>query len=405
MLPETTETSIIEENGTLLVVPSLKEPKMLPAFFNPKGRFVRNVSIVCYNAFCKAYSKSKISFADSLAGIGARGLRVAKEVPDSETVVINDMNPRALALARKSAEMNSITEKCLFSNEEACSFLSSRRLIGGERFDIVDVDPFGTPSPFVDCALRAVGNGGLLSLAATDSAVLCGVYPQVAQMKYNGTSLRTDYSHEIGLRLIFGLAAAAAMRLETGIAPIFCHHNMHYFRAYCLVKVGNRHSRENERDMGFVKHCFSCGYRSTLGREEFFSSRLRAKQDGGDDSSLNSKNVMDFGICPSCSKRRLRYGGPLWIGKIQSREFIDKCKEFQELPMLFDPYELDLPLYYDLTTISQQMGTRTPRIDEVISKLREAGRQASRTRLNPQAIRTDAPLEEIRSAMKGLLDR
>lgn len=36
------------------------------------------------------------------------------------------------------------------------------------KFDVVDVDPYGSPSPFVDAAVQCVADGGLLMVTATD---------------------------------------------------------------------------------------------------------------------------------------------------------------------------------------------------------------------------------------------
>ncbi|SRR5579875_645190 len=387
---------IVEEGGVSLLVPDSLDPQKLPAFFNPKGKLVRDVSIVCYGAFASSGAKN-VSFADSLAGIGARGLRVARSVESVSQVFMNDVNPSAIALAKKSCEMNHLESKCTFSTSEVCSFLVSREGIR-DRFDIVDVDPFGTPSPFVDCAIRSVSDDGLLSLAATDSAVLCGVYPAVAERKYLGRSLRTDYAHEVGIRLIFGLLAMTAMRLETGIVPLFSHHDMHYFRAYAKIKVGNTHSRENERCIGFITHCFNCGFRATLPKEEILdpSSSTRKK---GANSKYPSNHAR--GVCPACSKQALKLGGPLWIGNIQSKTFVESCSKISGM-QIFGEGELDIPLYYDLTFISQSLAVRTPRINDVISRLREAGHLAGRTRLNPQGVRTDASIAQVRSAVKEL---
>ena len=41
-------------------------------------------------------------------------------------------------------------------------------------FDVVDLDPYGTPSLLLEPAVEAVADGGLLCVTATDTAVLCG---------------------------------------------------------------------------------------------------------------------------------------------------------------------------------------------------------------------------------------
>jgi tRNA (guanine26-N2/guanine27-N2)-dimethyltransferase len=379
-------TRTIVEGSTSLIVPALDEPKKFPSFFNSRGRFVRDISMVCYSAYASTKNKKDLTFADSLSGSGARGIRVANEVPEFSKVILNDISSTSISLARRSADLNGVSSRCKFSAKEVCSFLSSRIEIDGERFDAVDVDPFGTPSPFIDSALRSLKDGGLLSVSATDSGVLCGVYPKVALRKYLGLPLRTEYSHEVGMRLLFGLISMTAMRFELSIVPVFCHHDMHYFRAYSVVLVGNKNSIENESNIGFILHCFRCAYRTLVKRDEFFSG-------GREESKLSFK-------CPSC-KSALRIGGPLWIGLIQSSNFVKSCSEATRMPIF--EQELDTPTYYDLSEISDIMGIRTPKITDVISKIRSAGHSASRTRLNPKAIRTDAEIPEIRAALKALV--
>jgi tRNA (guanine26-N2/guanine27-N2)-dimethyltransferase len=400
-------STLYQEGKTALAVPSLDEPKMIPAFFNPRGKFVRDISLVCYSAYSseKRAKGSDFTFADSLAGTGARGIRVANEVTLVDTVFLNDINSRALEFAKKSAKLNALGNKCVFSHSEVCSFLTSRIQNEGERFDFVDVDPFGTPSDYIDSALRSVKDGGMLSLTATDSALLCGVYPKVALRKYLGLSLRTDYCHEVGMRLLFGLASQMAMRLETGIEPIFCHHDMHYFRVYLSIKVGNSYSKENEKKIGFILHCFGCGYRSIISRDQFFSLRQDSRMGKRNDSDNMQPGSLPL-ICPNCGKGspekggRLGIGGPLWIGRIQSPEFLSRCREISKESLFAE--ELDLPLYYDLTSIHLKKGTSMPKITTVLEKLKSLGFLASRTHLNPNALRTDAKMEVLQKAVLEL---
>ena len=74
------ELAEIVEGSTRLLVPkeslSEKVPPKEPAFFNPRARVSRDFSIISYSAFLKNFRGPKI-FLDSLAGIGARSIRVA----------------------------------------------------------------------------------------------------------------------------------------------------------------------------------------------------------------------------------------------------------------------------------------------------------------------------------------
>ena len=120
-LVETTEgrTKLIVPKDSLIV----NAPPKQPAFFNPRARLSRDFSIIAYSTFLQNFKGPKI-FLDSLAGIGARSIRVANEIDSIERVFINDINPNAIEIATRSAKLNNVT-KCDFSENEACRFLSS----------------------------------------------------------------------------------------------------------------------------------------------------------------------------------------------------------------------------------------------------------------------------------------
>ena len=81
-------------------------PPKEPAFFNPKAKLSRDFSIIAYGAFLKIFEGPKI-FLEGLSGIGARGLRVANELK-VDNVIINDLNPSALELAKYSGKLNNL---------------------------------------------------------------------------------------------------------------------------------------------------------------------------------------------------------------------------------------------------------------------------------------------------------
>ncbi|HKC79448.1 MAG TPA: tRNA (guanine-N1)-methyltransferase, partial [Nitrosopumilaceae archaeon] len=165
------ETKLLVPKDSLLV----NAPPKQPAFFNPRARISRDFSIIAYSTFLQNFKGPKV-FLDSLAGIGARSIRVANEIESIEKVFVNDVNPKAIEIAIRASELNNVT-KCDFSENEACRFLSlhSKRDTRGA---IVDIDPFGSPTRFLDCGIRATSHGGLLSVTATDLPVLHGLYQE-----------------------------------------------------------------------------------------------------------------------------------------------------------------------------------------------------------------------------------
>lgn len=65
------------------------------------------------------------------------------------------------------------------------------------QFDAIDLDPYGCPSIFLDSAVQAIKDGGLLLVTATDMAVLAGNSPETCYSKYGAVSLRIKSCHEM----------------------------------------------------------------------------------------------------------------------------------------------------------------------------------------------------------------
>ena len=373
------ESELVEimEGSTKLLVPreslSEKTPPKEPAFFNPKARVSRDFSIIAYSAFLKNFKGPKI-FLDSLAGIGARSIRVANEISSIDKVVANDVNAQALEIGRSIAKLNQVT-KCEFSENEACRFLSLHSSRDG-RGAIVDVDPFGSPSRYLDCAIRATFHGGLLSVTATDLTVLHGIFPEACQRKYYGTPVRTAYGNEIALRLILGCMNLVAGRMDIMISPMFVQHSMHYYKAYVKILV-----RTNTKNcMGYILHCDNCGNRKVVHETEH--------------------------TCNICNSKT-KLAGPLWIESLYDKNFVDemvleeknlkvdkscmnflgKCQEEVDMP----------PAYFTLDEIGHRNQSAPPSLDKIIEKIRGIGGRASKTSMNPTGFKTDAKIDEILS--------
>ena len=128
---------------------------------------------------------------------------MANELDGFENIILNDANPNAIQMAKESSEKNNL-ENVKFSNQEACSFLSEHSETG-MRAMAADVDPFGSPAKYFDCAVRSVAHGGLLSATATDLQVLRGLFNAACVRRYGGVPIRrAKFGMEIGIRLMLG---------------------------------------------------------------------------------------------------------------------------------------------------------------------------------------------------------
>ncbi|MDH3313132.1 MAG: tRNA (guanine-N1)-methyltransferase [Nitrosopumilus sp.] len=364
----------IIEGKTKLLVPkkSLTEkvPPKKPAFFNPKAKLNRDFSIIAYAAFLKNFERPKI-FLEGLSGIGARGLRVGNELK-VEKIVINDLNPSALKMAQHSANLNDL-KNVEFSEKEVCRFLSkySKK---GERGSIIDIDPFGSPAAFFDCGIRATMHGGILSTSATDLQVLNGLFQSACKRKYGGIPVRVEYGNEIAIRLILGCLRGVAGRLGVEIIPLFVESEIHYYRTY--VKVLNR--PDQKENIGNILHCKNCGHRKIS---------LEQEQE-----------------CDLCNKK-ISIAGPLWIGKIFDKEFIQNM--ILEIPNLQVDKNCEKTLvkclaesempetYFTLDEIASKMKSSPPKLENIILNLQKNNFLASVTAFNPTGFRTNANINEI----------
>ena len=369
------EITEITEGTTKILVPKSsienKIPPRDPAFFNSMAKLNRDFSILAYSAFWKNFDGPKI-FLDSLAGLGARGLRVANEIQKTEKVVCNDANPNAIKLCEKSKDLNGL-KNLETSENEVCKFLNNYST-KNQRASIVDLDPFGSPTKYIDCAIRATMHGGILSTTATDLQVLHGLFNLACKRKYHGTPIKTEYSNEIAIRLILGSICLVAYRLDMQIEPVFVDNAMHYYRTY--VRILNRPAQED--NIGYIFHCKSCGNRIT--------------------------SQTKFSLCELCNSQ-MNSAGPLWIGKLFDKEFVgnmleeipnyvveQQCEKKLEKCLL----ESELPCtYFTLDMIAKMMKVAPMGLEKIITKIEKGGYLASPTSLNPTGFRTNCKINQI----------
>ncbi|MEM4274493.1 MAG: hypothetical protein QXK74_05940 [Candidatus Nitrosocaldaceae archaeon] len=355
----------IVEGKTKLLIPkdslNSNTPPKDPAFFNPKARMSRDMAVLAYRAY-----QDKAEIIDALAGIGARGLRAVKEAENIRYAYINDINPQAIEIAKEISKINDILN-CKFS---ICP--ANRLLVESERVSIVEIDPFGTPVYYIDNAIRAVKDGGMICITATDTPVLQGLYPRIALRRYYGLSLRSEYSNEIGLRLMLGLLAFTAARLELAIKPLFVHAIRNHLRVYAKIIVSRKGADSMLDNLKCVYHCFKCNNR-------------------GLDKT-----------CTNCMKDMNRVG-PLWIGEIFDKEFVNKMKNAYDetldkrcmkvLSIAED--ELDVISYYTIDEISKRLRITPIKLEQIVYRLKSNGFKASRTSLMLNGFKSDADYNTI----------
>ncbi len=340
-------------------------PGTAPVFYNTKMEFNRDMTVLLLSCI------SPENYLDAMAATGVRGLRVSHET--GIPAIINDRDPAAVAMIEENAERigGDIRVTCDDANRLMCT----------ERFDAIDLDPFGTPAPFLDAASRSAKR--YLFVTATDTAPLCGAHLKAGLRRYFATPKNTEYHAEVGLRMMMGAMAKELVKYDRGMEPILSFAKNHYFRSHVRV-LGRVTAAEATMDqIGFVMQCPKCLY--------------RAEQKG---SLLPRSHT-----CPYCGAETEAIG-PLWMGPLQDKEIISSLLEKLPSMQFGTAKQMDKLLsqllrepetcsFYDYHVVSRNLRVSPPAMDEMLDGLNDLGYCTVRTHFSCTGIKTTAPIHVI----------
>lgn len=392
-------TETIKEGNVKAVVPKLEAfvrlpsdyaPSKAPVFYNPVMELNRDLAVLALQAYQRTVSH-EIVVCEPLTGCGLRGIRFATEVEGVKKVVMNDISEKAFRLASLNVQSNGLARKATVKNEEA-NLLLSRYSAPYKRFDTMDIDPFGSPVRFLDSALRALRDGGFIAMTATDMAPLCGVHPRACLRKYGGKPLRTEYCHELAVRLLAGCLATTAAKQDIGVNVVFSHRAEHYVRTCAMIKYGAKNADESLKNMGYVLHCFKCFHRE---KKNMFA-------------------VQRSDRCSECGSK-LNIAGPLWLGRLFDSRFIELMeneanqrklglgRKIQRMLATIKT-EVEAPVtYYVVDKLCDSLNLPVPPVKKVIEALTRDGFQASPTHFSSRGIRSNAPASKLKEILPVLV--
>ncbi|RLF00504.1 MAG: tRNA (guanine(10)-N(2))-dimethyltransferase [Thermoprotei archaeon] len=385
-------TTVTEEK-TKVVVPDLSkykrgdyvDPSWAPVFYNPVMKMCRDLSVAAILAYSKSYSpSSSVSVCEPLCATGVRGIRYVTETNVVEYLLLNDIDERAALIAVANTLLNSIDDLADVFNLDANILLALSRKF--TRFNVVDIDPFGSPEPFIGSALKAITHKGLLCLTATDLAPLTGAHRAACLRRYFSVTAKTDCGFEIASRILYYGVIKHAAPLNMGVKPLLTFKGRHYIRCFLQIFKSRKAADETISRIGYALYCSKCGYRE-LSRN---TTTLKCRECGG----------------------QLEKIGPLWIGKIFDTAFCDevlneiKCLGLSKsLTMKLETIlsESDInKLYYTTENISRviKMNEISPRV--VVNELIKRGFKASLTHFDFKGFRTNASYNTLLKFIKDL---
>uniref|UniRef100_A0A5K4F6H5 tRNA (guanine(26)-N(2))-dimethyltransferase n=1 Tax=Schistosoma mansoni TaxID=6183 RepID=A0A5K4F6H5_SCHMA len=442
---------------------------MLPdgVFYNPVQEFNRDLTIAVVNQFGKLHRREAIlkmkdkmnetpdfprglKILEALAASGIRSVRMALEVSNVSSIIANDLSPEAVALIQKNVTHNNVGSIVSTVCGDAVDLMHQHRLLK-ERFDVVDIDPFGTASPFLNTAVQCLRNGGLLCVTSTDLAVLCGSTPGTSMGKYGGMAIKTGSTHEVGLRILLNGMQLAASQHGKVIEPLLSLSVDFYIRVFVRVWSSPISVKAIAAKHGICYICPGClAYHIQPFGEAVNTSKVVTAAHGPP-------------IGPQCIEcgSKFHVFGPIWIGPLHSRTFLheflsdlgyppknvnngtssclngenhssstqldtstgsDKSKvhvsthnltnknhgtfkriigmatvAYEELP--------DVPLYYITDQLASVFGCTIPKQPDLYSCLLNANYRVSCSHADKNSLKTDAPHSFVLDCFRSHCDR
>ncbi|WP_277554365.1 tRNA (guanine(26)-N(2))-dimethyltransferase [Halobaculum limi] len=343
-------------------------------FYNPKMELNRDVTVAVLRAYADHEPRAETYF-DAMAASGVRATRAAAEGWD---VTAADIDADAVELAARN----------LAPYDGEAVEGDANALLHEGFFDVVDVDPYGSPMPFVDSAVAGTRN--LLCVTATDTAPLCGAHFEAGVRRYDTLPRNTEYHPEMGLRVLIGALVRRAATRDKAALPVCSHVSRHYARTYLELEANATDATATLENLGFVHHCQDC-----LERDHEYGRLPDAPES-----------------CPYCDSARVVTAGPIWLGPIADADFAEAVGDAVSDDMgtarrareMLDTIagELDTPTHYDQHRLCKQWGRPAVGMDEFVETLREAGYESSHAHYSGTAFKTEATVEQMREATADL---
>lgn len=339
-------TECITEGKAKIKAYKGKISKKLPVFYNPIMELNRTISVVLLNSI----NKKNLQIALPLAASGIRGIRFLKELKKGKIKCIdmNDYSSQAVKLIKDNLKLNKIkSKKVKVHNKDANIFL-----LESSGFDHIDIDPFGTPNPFLDATVVRIARNGILAVTTTDTSALAGTYPKACKRKYFAVPLKNELKHEIGLRILIRKVQLIGAQYEKALIPIFSYSKEHYMRVFFRCEKGKKKVDE------------------ILKKHDYYEK-----------------------------------AGPMWLGRLWDKKLAEKMYKQEKtdfLKTIKDESKIDIVGFYNIHQLCKRYKIKQiPKFENLIRKIKKNGYKVRRTHFSKEGLRSDIPLDKILRIMKN----
>ncbi|KAL8761597.1 MAG: hypothetical protein Q9184_002306 [Pyrenodesmia sp. 2 TL-2023] len=286
---------------------------------------------------------------DALSATGLRALRYAKEISHVTSVTANDLSPSATASIKLNVAYNEVTAKVFPTTGDAKAVMRHAANHAKDSYHVVDLDPYGTAAPFLDAAVQAVTDGGLLCVTCTDSGIFASVgWPEKTFSQYGGLPWRGPQSHEAGLRIILNAIATSAARYGLATEPLLSLSIDFYVRLFVRLKRAPVEVKCLANKTMIVYNCDQgCGAFSTQ-----YLAHAREKEAKNGDKFHTHSLAQGPSAMPECEHCgfKTHIAGPMWGGPLHNPHFISRILDL--LPSLDPKVYATIPRIEGMLTLA-----------------------------------------------------
>lgn len=364
-------TEIIE-NGVKII----KTPE---TFYNPAQKINRDLTILCINEYIKSTPRPQIF--EAMSATGLRGIRFAKELKECD-IFLNDSSLESVNIIKHNLLNNDINktdndnnfrynQKEIFVTNSDCNVILCKNV---NKFDVIDIDPFGSPTPFINNALYSIKHNGLLCLTSTDTGVLCSNRKKCL-VKYNTLIAPGNPAHhDHALRILLGYVESQAGKYGKTIEPIISISIDFYIRVFLRIK------RKKVTSLN-ISYYFYC------------SCHNMWKVDVGDIT------------CRNCGSAKYKLCGPYYDGKMNDTSFIENIMKKTSNERITGflnllKYEVDDFMLYSIPDMSKYIKTNCIPLSAILSALLNQNYEVSLSHCEINAIKTTANIKTLYSIMR-----
>ena len=309
-------------------------------FYNPAMSGSRTRSIILMKHIIESgyLGDSEIYAIDGLAASGLRARRWLNELPEKLVnrlrVTICDMNENSIKRAKENHQR--------FPPNNEGGILKWRQgdlrsAVLDQGWHWVDVDPFGSPMPFLDTAIQSLAKKAILEISATDTAALAGSSKTALMRRYGARINPDNLAHDSGLRVLMACIARTAAKHDRYAEPILSVWDSHHLRLSLKVRKSVEMANQLEKMLGWRI--------AGPNEKEVIASMRESLTPKSSTESLPMHCFLPLSY--PVNREDKRVSGPLWIGPLGDSAAMASFTEEEVISMCTTEHNPKNPMNWD----------------------------------------------------------